>query len=265
MNAVVSAMLHHGHGDDRRRPGRATTRRFHGSKPGRRVMLDLPVLEGLPVAVRPLEEGVLLHGPGRSVLRRARPRARRTPRAGRALGHRGALGQLEHPALPADVVAERLEQPVAGRALRAPACRPRASAAPACGVLHPARERRADPAAAELGVDGGVAAVVAAELGVRHQTVAVEDPDGRVRDVEATAGSSPRRCRPPRSPPRRCRASSWAAITSKTARASSSWRGRVVRPAGTSTRGSVPDEMADGAAHLSDGPVARVTCEVRRS
>ena len=43
--------------------GSVTTRRFHGSNPGRLQHLGDEVLERLPVAHRPLEEGVLDDGP----------------------------------------------------------------------------------------------------------------------------------------------------------------------------------------------------------
>ena len=116
------------------------------------------------------------------------------------------------------------------------------------------RERRADPAAAEVRVHGRVAAVVAAVLGVRHQAVAVEDADGRGRDVEAGPGPV---------------ADDvglldrdltdvgelGAAITSKTARASSSWSGRCVRPAGMSTRPHPTTERQTGPLHFRSGPV----------
>ena len=99
----------------------------------------------------------------------------------------GTIGQLEHPALPAHVVAERLQQPVTGRALRHRHADHR-GAASTCGVLHPARERRTDAAAPVGRVHRRVAAVVTAVLGIGHQPVAVEDTDCRVRDVEARPG-----------------------------------------------------------------------------
>ena len=121
--------------------------------------------------------------PAGLVVVRRWPRGRRTPSGSGALRDRRARGELQHPAVPAHVVAERLEQPVAGRALRAPACRSTVRARGPGPLLHPAGERGADAAAAVVGVDGGVAAVAADDLGVRDQPVAVEDADGAGGDV----------------------------------------------------------------------------------
>ncbi len=117
-----------------------TTRRFHGSKPGRPVTSAAPVLEGLALADRPLEERVLLDRPAGPVVVLGGGAARRTPRAGRARD-RGAGRQLEHPAVPPGVVAERGEQPVARRALRHRHADERRALLPGLG-LHPARRSR---------------------------------------------------------------------------------------------------------------------------
>ena len=45
-------------------------------------------------------------------------------------------------------------------------------------LLHPARQLGADAATSVIGVDGGVAAVVAGVLGVGDEAVALEDADG---------------------------------------------------------------------------------------
>ena len=97
--------------------GSTTTRRFHGSKPGRCDTSAAKSSKRLALAHRPLEERVLGDRPARSRTPRASPRARRSRPAAAAPRSCGARGQLEHPAGPPHVVAERLEQPVARRAL----------------------------------------------------------------------------------------------------------------------------------------------------
>ena len=61
--------------------GSTTTRRLPGLEARAQRGGRLPLAEGVALADRPLEEGVLLHGPARLVLGRARRRGRRTPRA----------------------------------------------------------------------------------------------------------------------------------------------------------------------------------------
>ena len=123
---AVLAQLHPGRWRRPRRRGSTTTRRFHGSKPGRPVDLRLASpRRSARSRTDHSRNASSCDGPALPGTPSGRPRGRRTPRAASRSGTVGALGQLEHPALPADAVAERLEQPVAGRALRAPACRSR--------------------------------------------------------------------------------------------------------------------------------------------
>ena len=145
------------------------------------------VVVGLALAHRPLEEGVLddlvrggpLVGPGL---------ADGVPLGQLAADDLGAFRQLQHPAGVAHVVAERLEQPVTGRALRHGHADDRGAAA-AGGVLHPEGQAGADAAAAVRRVHGRVAAVTAGDLGVADEPLltigVVEDADGLGRDVEA--------------------------------------------------------------------------------
>ena len=94
------------------------------------------------------------------------------------------VGEGEHPAGPTDVVAEGLEETVAGAAFRDGHPDPDGARGPG-PVLHPQREARAQPLAAVVGVDGGVPSVAPAELAVGDQGLAGEHPERVGSDGEA--------------------------------------------------------------------------------
>ena len=133
-----------------------TTRKCQGSKPGRRTRGGQEVVVGLALAHRPLEERVLDDLVDRGVLLGRRLADRVALGEGALLDLR-ALGEGEHPAGPADLPAELLQQPVAGRALGDRAA-DHGAAELAGARAHPGRERRTDPAAAVRRVHGRVAA-----------------------------------------------------------------------------------------------------------
>ena len=215
--------------------GSTTTRKFHGSKSGRQHGLGGEVRVVLAVADRPLQEGVLDDVVGGGGTPSRLGLADVVPLGQRALGDLRALGQLEHPAGPADVVAERLQQPVAGRSPAGTGMPRTVMPRPRAQLLHPARQGGADARGrAYAGWTAASPRSASRDLGVGDQPVAVEDADGaRARRRSSGRCQSPTMSASSISTSPRS-ASSWAAITSKTARASAAASGRLVSPSGRS-------------------------------
>ena len=161
-------------GDDPEVPG-LETRATHD--------LGGKVLERLSVPIGPLEEGVFDDRPGRPVI--VLGGGPDGVAAGKGLVlDLATVGEGEDPARPTDVVAEGLEETIAGAALRDGHPDPDGSGGPG-PVLHPQREARTQPLPAVIGVDGGVPSVAPAELAVGDQGLAGEHPQRVGCDGEA--------------------------------------------------------------------------------
>ena len=149
--------------------------------------------------------------------------------------HRRALGQLEHPAGPADVVAELLQQPVAVGALRHRAADGGVAVLLRRG-LHPAGQGGADAAAAVLRSTPAsprlapISSPNATSRSPCHRrtrpsSCVAKSKLGRCQSASKSAASTSTR-------PMSC--CCWAAATAKTASRSAAVYGAAVRPAGRS-------------------------------
>ena len=169
--------LARGVGDDPQHPGlEAGSAHDHGAE----------VLVGLPLADRPLEEGVLERRRARPGTPTGRPRARRTPRA--AGGRRsprpraaGAPSCASGPRTRGTRAAGHPRSPTGTGIPTTVAPRDRARSCIQWARAVPMPRPR------YVGMDGRVAAVGLGELGVPDQPVAVEDADALGRHVEAGA------------------------------------------------------------------------------
>ena len=203
-----------GVGDDPQHPGLVAGAAYgHGEE----------VLERLPLADRPLEEGVLDDVPDGLVVVRGRRADGVARRQRRAAGTVAPSGSWSTQLVQRTSVAERLEQPVAVGALAGPARRSRCSPCAAGGAPRSQRARAVPmPRRRYVGEHAGVAAAGRRSLGVtRPGASPSKTPDRHGGEVEAgplpvghEVGRSRRRPRP-------MSCCCWAAATAKTASRSS--------------------------------------------